>query len=180
MIDKLVKLLGGGIIEGANSITKTIFGSKEARDTQAHDEQMSVMQAFAAEFLPRENRTWWDSFVDGLNRLPRPVMTFGVIALFWYCVEEPAEFAASMTALKLMPAEGWGIMATIVVFWFGGKFLEKSWGQKIEFPSADQMKAMLEVRKELLAQAPPPQPDLFNPGPITWNKPRNEKAPDQS
>lgn len=155
-----------GVGKAVSGVAKVFVGDKSERDSQAHDEQMSVMQTFAAEFLPRENRTWWDSFVDGLNRLPRPVMTFGTIALFVYCIDDPAGFTSSMTALRLMPAEGWAVLGTIVVFWFGGKFIEKSWGTKIEIPSPEQIAALRELRRDMRDEQTITKAD------ITWNGPR--------
>lgn len=121
----IMSFLGSGLLGGVDDLVKTIFGSRESRDSAEHEEQMSVMDQFAAEFMPRENRTRWDSFVDGLNRLPRPIMTFGVIGLFAYCAADPAGFAVMMQALALMPEYGWGLLAVVVGFWFGGKFLGK-------------------------------------------------------
>jgi hypothetical protein len=124
MWDKIINSIGGSILGGADKLTQTIFGSATGREEASHREQMTVMQQFMAEFGPRENRTKWDSLVDGLNRLPRPVITFGVVGLFAYCMVDPEGFAAAMVALALMPEYGWAMMATVIVFWFGGKFLE--------------------------------------------------------
>jgi hypothetical protein len=38
-----------------------------------HD--LNSLEQFAAEFQPRAHRTRWDSFIDGLNRVPRPLIT---------------------------------------------------------------------------------------------------------
>lgn len=119
----IIDSVGGGLLGGVNQVVGTVFGDKKARDQATANEDIQRLKQFQAEFAPRENRTTWDSFVDGLNRLPRPVMTFGVIGLFVYCIQEPAGFAISMKALELMPTAGWALLSTIVAFWFGGKFL---------------------------------------------------------
>lgn len=104
-------------------VVKTVFGSRFERDAQAHTEQMAIHNQFAQEF--GHSKTWWDSFVDGLNRLPRPVMTFGVIWLFYYCVSDPSGFERSAQALTAMPYEGWVALWMIIGFWFGTKAVEK-------------------------------------------------------
>lgn len=104
-------------------IVKTIFGDRSARDQQSHENQMAVQQQFAAEF--GHSKTVWDSFIDGVNRLPRPVMTFGMIALFWYCVTDPDGFERSAQALRSMPHEGWTLLWMVTAFWFGTKAIEK-------------------------------------------------------
>ena len=125
MFKKIVNMLSGNVLGGANKIVKTVFGSKESRDTAEHTENMAFMQGIANEMLPRTNRTWWDSFTDGINRLVRPVFTFGTVYIFWYCIKDPEGFSYSMVALSMMPEQGWWFLFTIVTFWFGGKFIGK-------------------------------------------------------
>ena len=56
------------------------------------EQDMASLQQFAAEFQAREGRTWWDSLVDGLNRLPRPLITLGILAFFVLAPLEPVRF----------------------------------------------------------------------------------------
>ena len=128
MFSWLGKIFGGGgrtIVDGATDLVQTFTGDKASREEFEFKENIARQQAFAAEFMYRSNRTWWDSLIDGFNRLPRPVMTFGVIYLFYLCVMDPESFQVSMAALTFMPDYGWALMGTIVAFWFGGKFLSK-------------------------------------------------------
>lgn len=117
----LLPLLGG-----VGSLWKTVFGSKSDRDKYDADNQGAVHSQFAAEF--RENRNWFDSLIDGLNRLPRPIFAYGTIYLFYLCWSDPDTFVAGAVNLKLMPQEGWWILGTIVVFFFGGR-LHKDFGK---------------------------------------------------
>ena len=107
------------LIPGVNSLVKTVFGDKEARDKQSHIVEMAVHNQFSNEF--GHAKTWWDSLINGINRLPRPFMTFGVIYMFYYCINDPEGFKEAMMALKEMPKEGWYLMGMIAGFWFGGK-----------------------------------------------------------
>lgn len=146
-----VARIAGQALGGIPTLIKAFFGSKYDRERWGHEEQMAVQGAFAAEFAPRENRTWWDSFVDGLNRLPRPIMTFGTIALFAWAVMDPAEFIGSMVALSAVPGMLWTIFLTIIGFWFGGRIIDKGFRRPPTFKmaSADQIREIINLRKEV-------------------------------
>ena len=113
------------VIGAVTKLFTAIFGDKGEENKQAHSEMMSVLQAHAAEFRAMDGRTWWDSLVDGLNRLPRPIMTFGTIALFAWAAMDPEEFAVAMVGFGAIPEAMWWILGAIVSFWFGGKIIQK-------------------------------------------------------
>lgn len=130
------------LIGGVGSLWKTIFGDKAARDKHDADLSGAVHSQFASEFGHSKN--WFDSLIDGLNRLPRPIFAFGTIYLFIMCWNNPVQFVAGAKNLELMPQEMWWILGTIVVFFFGGR-LHKDFGkykinkevlQKYQTPSA--------------------------------------------
>ena len=50
---------------------------------------------------------WFDAAVNGLNRLPRPLLTLGTIGLFVYAMVEPAGFSTRMEGLALVPEPLW-------------------------------------------------------------------------
>ena len=108
------------------SAISKIFGSKEKRDQFQANARSAVYSQFAAEF--GHSKTWWDSLIDGLNRLPRPLMTFGTIYLFYMCWTDYERFLVGAVALQSMPKEGWYILGAIVTFWFAAK-LPKDFGK---------------------------------------------------
>lgn len=118
MIIETIPLIG--------SLFTKIFGDKEQRDQHQANARGAVYGQFANEF--GHSRTWWDSLIDGLNRLPRPFMTFGTIYIFWLCWSNPVKFLEGATALQAMPKEGWYILGAVVTFWFAAK-LPKSFGK---------------------------------------------------
>ncbi|AUH63949.1 holin family protein [Paracoccus zhejiangensis] len=63
----------------------------------------------------------FDRFVDGLNRMPRPLMTLGVLGLFAYAMVEPIGFSARMHGLALVPEPLWWLLGAIVSFYFGAR-----------------------------------------------------------
>lgn len=117
-------------------LIKVVFGDQEKKDQYQADARADVYSQFAAEF--GHSKTWWDSLIDGLNRLPRPFMTFGTIYLFAYCWVSPEDFIKGATALQAMPKEGWYILAAIVTFWFAAK-LPKDFG-KFKAPKIKEIK----------------------------------------
>lgn len=132
-----------GVGEAVSGVWGTIKGDKTKQDEAIHREQMAVLEQFAAEFAGRPPSTVWDSFVDGLNRLPRPTITFGVIGLFVWAAWEPVTFTESMTALGVVPEELWIILTTIVAFWFGGRLLSRDLSKPSVTP--EQLKLALDI-----------------------------------
>lgn len=112
-------------LEPVGELVKTIFGSREARDQAAATENSASMQQYAAEFAPKSNRNWFDSMVDGLNRLQRPTYTFSTLALFWLAYRDPQSFARIMLSIALIPEQFWIIIGMIVGFLFSSRMIEK-------------------------------------------------------
>ena len=135
-------------------IIKTIFGSKLQRDRFDADAKAAASSQFAAEF--GHNRNWFDSLIDGLNRLPRPVFAFGTIYLFALCWVDPKAFSIGAVNLRLMPQEAWWILGTIVVFFFGGR-LNKDFGKyKLKKHALDRYQApKLAVKTESSGELDP-------------------------
>ena len=64
---------------------------------------------------------WFDEFVNGLNRLPRPLLALGTMALFIYAMIEPVGFGTRMEGLQLVPEPLWWLLGAIVGFYFGAR-----------------------------------------------------------
>lgn len=107
-----------------------------------HD--LTSLDQFAAEFQPRAPRTRWDSFIDGLNRVPRPLITLGVLAFFLLAPLDPLRFAQIARAYELMPDGFWALLSVIVACYFGGRMQLKRQDMAIRGGA-------LEVLRELLA-----------------------------
>jgi len=84
----------------------------------------------------------WDKFVDGLNRLPRPIGTFGVYALIGTAIFSPETYMNVMVSLAATPDMMFVVYLTIIGFWFGGKLIQQSKTSKL----IDSMKSL--KRKE--------------------------------
>lgn len=84
----------------------------------------AALAQFAAEFAGAR-QGGFDRFVDGLNRLPRPLMAFGVLALFGAAMANPDWFAARMAGIALVPEPLWWLLGAIVSFYFGARHQAK-------------------------------------------------------
>ena len=64
---------------------------------------------------------FFDRFVNGLNRMPRPMLALGTLSLFVYAMVDPTGFAARMVGLGYVPEPLWWLLGAIVSFYFGAR-----------------------------------------------------------
>lgn len=123
----LKALFGSG-----NAIAQTVQVFRpgaEASAQRAADYSQAALAQFASEYS-HARRGVFDRFMDGLNRLPRPLMVIATFALFAMAMHDPLWFAERMQGLSLVPEPLWWLMGTIVAFYFGGRFQIK--GQEFQ------------------------------------------------
>jgi hypothetical protein len=65
--------------------------------------------------------SWFDRMVNGLNRLPRPMLAFGTLGLFIHAMVDPEGFATRMVGLNAVPEPLWWLLGAIVAFYFGAR-----------------------------------------------------------
>ncbi len=125
LIDRIFGMLFGS---GRNIVAETagIFRENSEAGAQRMAElKQQVMTQFAAEFQ-HANRSGFDRFVDGLNRLPRPAMAMGTLGLFVAAMVNPIWFAERMQGIALVPEPLWWLMGAVVSFYFGARHQVKS------------------------------------------------------
>lgn len=115
----------GPLLAGGTAIVEAIAGNRAARDAAGHETDMATHAQFAAEFRQIKGRTWWDSLIDGLNRLPRPVIVGMVIAYFMTAWADPIEFQIINTSLGAVPENMWLIAGVIIAFYFTVREIQK-------------------------------------------------------
>ena len=152
-------------LEALPFVGKTIgrlFGNKEKREEYSAQANSAIHAQYAAEF--RANRNWFDSLVDGINRLPRPTIVFGIIYLFVLCWNEPEKFAEGAANLDLIPPEMWAILSVVVVFYFGDRTLKHLGKRKHHREAMARLHERKEAprRREVTAEREDPQE------PIAW------------
>ncbi|WP_406735951.1 holin family protein [Thioclava sp. GXIMD4215] len=112
---------GAAAIGSAASQVAEIFTVNATKKMEtSHDAFMATQRAYGEEFS-QPRACWFDGFVNGLNRLPRPLLALGTLALFIYAMVNPASFAQRMVGLSYVPEPLWWLLAAIVGFYFGAR-----------------------------------------------------------
>ena len=123
-------LLGALFGTGRNAVTETIEvfrPNAEAAEVREAAQAAAALSQFAAEFA-RPRRSAFDALIDGINRLPRPMLALGTIGLLVSALVDPIWFAARMQGIALVPEPLWWLMGAIVSFYFGARHQFKSQG----------------------------------------------------
>lgn len=149
-----------GVIDAGTRAVSVVRGDQGARDEQQLAARTATLGQYAAEFSTTP-RGWFSVFVDGLNRLPRPVLAFSTIALFAFAMVDPVAFSARMQGIALIPEPLWWLMGTIVAFYFGAREASHFRAARAPDPAA-----VAAVRQAVNAINPP---DLSPPQPATKN-----------
>lgn len=100
-----------------------VFHANETREMELSAQtRQAALDAHMGEFrYGRAGR--FDRFVNGLNRLPRPMLALGTLGLFVYAMVDPEGFAPRMEGLGLVPEPLWWLLGAIVSFYFGAREL---------------------------------------------------------
>ena len=163
LIGNAFNLLFGG---GRNVIVDTaeVFRvNAEAGDKRASELQSAALEQMAREFQPQQNG-WFDRLVDGLNRLPRPVMALGTIALFISAMSNPVWFSERMQGISLVPEPMWWLLGVVVSFYFGARHQAK--GQEFQRSLAETMARTPQVVRNIehLRSLDPSHPQIAHSG----------------
>lgn len=132
MIDRFL-----GVGQGVTALGSAATGMAEVFVQNATRRMELDEQAYAhaitqagQEFLVARTG-WFDGFVNGLNRLPRPLLALGTMGLFIYAMVEPGGFGLRMQGLQQVPEPLWWLLGAIVGFYFGAReahhFRHRTW-----------------------------------------------------
>lgn len=142
LIERVFSLVFGN---GRNVVVDTaeVFRvNSEAQDARSYTLQEAALAQFGQEFRI-VHRGWFDRLMDALNRIPRPAMALGTLALFVSAMVDPIWFAARMAGIALVPEPLWWLLAAIVSFYFGARYQAK--GQEFHRELAATMSAVPHV-----------------------------------
>ncbi len=119
LIDTVLGFLFGG---GRNVVKETMSAFRETPDqlgARATRVQVHAMQQHGREF--QAGPGVFNRFMDGVNRLPRPALALGTLALFISAMTDPVWFSERMQGLALVPEPLWWLLGVIVSFYFGAR-----------------------------------------------------------
>ena len=106
--------------DAAKGVAEVFVPSATKRMELSAQAQAAALAQFGDEFS-NASTSWFDRFVNGLNRLPRPLLAFGTIGLFVYAMIDPPDFALRMVGLNAVPEPLWWLLGAVVAFYFGAR-----------------------------------------------------------
>jgi hypothetical protein len=156
-------------------VAEVFVGNRAERDAASKTQQIAAREQFGTEFAAPAG-SGFDGMVDGLNRLPRPMLALGTLGLFVYAMAEPAGFALRMEGLALVPEPLWWLLGAIVSFYFGARELHyqrvrtvipRLGGASVPTPAAPP--SLVPARLSAAASQPGDDPD-FNAAVEEWRR----------
>ncbi|MDA9274654.1 holin family protein [bacterium] len=148
VIERMFQLMFGG---GGNMVRDTVEvfrENAEAGSQRGAQVQMQAMREYGQEFaIPRQG--WFDRFMDGVNRLPRPALALGTLGLFVAAMIDALWFSQRMQGIALVPEPMWWLLGVIVSFYFGARHQVKS--QKFQREIVGTMAHVPQVMRNIKA-----------------------------
>ncbi|GFE66847.1 holin family protein [Litoreibacter roseus] len=116
-------IFGGGAQSVGTAITNVaeVFTPNATRQMElGHERYVAALDQHGTEF-EHGRLGLFDRLMNGLNRLPRPMLALGTLGLFVYAMVDPAAFSARMQGLAYVPDPLWWLLGAIVSFYFGAR-----------------------------------------------------------
>ena len=107
--------------------TQTQGESEAKRKDRNHAVQEPVTSGMPAGV----NATTWDRFIDGFNRLPRPLLTVAILGFFLVAPLYPDAFLKVAAAYAKLPHGFWALLSVVVGFYFSGRMQSKGHAHRI-------------------------------------------------
>ena len=146
VIERIFTTVFGGGRNLVKDTAEVFYENAEAGAMREATLRGDALAQFGSEFAtPRQG--WFDAFMDGVNRLPRPLMALGTIALFVSAMSNPTWFAARMQGIALVPEPLWWILGAIISFYFGARHQVK--GQDFQRQLAQSLSLVPVVTRNL-------------------------------
>ncbi|MBL4808116.1 MAG: holin family protein [Rhodobacteraceae bacterium] len=145
-LGRTAQQVGGAVAEVAEVFTINATKAEQG----AHERYQAALAQAGAEFQ-HAREGWFDRFIDGVNRLPRPMLALSTIALFAYAMHDPVGFSERMQGLAYVPEPLWWLMGAVVSFYFGARELHHFRGYQPNIPAVALRPAPLEPENSALA-----------------------------
>lgn len=110
---------------GRGVVARTLDVVQQTAELGTDGGREAALSRLAAEFS-HPDQTRFNRIIDGLNRLPRPLMAYGVLGFFAAAVVSPDWFARRMEVLILVPEPLWWLMGAIISLYFGARYQSQS------------------------------------------------------
>ena len=169
LIGQILGLAFGGNRNAVAETVEVFRVNAEKSDVRDAGKQAAALQQFAAEFV-QSQRSGFDRFIDGINRLPRPMLALGTIALFVSAMVDPVWFTVRMQGVAMVPEPHWWLIGAIVSFYSGARYQVK--GQEFQAKVAQAVA----VPKPPAAVVAAPQADFIDNAALTGWQAQNGRA----
>ena len=111
-----------GVGNAVETVAEVFTVNKTKEELAVRAQAMASLGQYGVEFA-HSNNGWFDSFINGINRLPRPIMALGTVGLFVFAMANPTDFATRMQGLAYVPDPLWWLLGAVVSFYFGAREL---------------------------------------------------------
>lgn len=112
----------GSVSRAVTDIAEVFTPNATRRMELGHDAFVASVKQHGVEFEHGGNFLF-DRIINGLNRLPRPMLALGTLGLFIYAMTDPVGFSTRMEGLAFVPDPLWWLLGAIVSFYFGAREL---------------------------------------------------------
>ncbi len=112
----------GAIGDAAQGLSEVFVANATRAMELDADLHRATLHTAAAEFQ-HAGTSGFDRLINGLNRLPRPMLALGTLGLFIFAMVDPVAFSHRMTGLEAVPEPLWWLLGAIVSFYFGAREL---------------------------------------------------------
>ena len=123
----------GALTRAATGAARVFTPDASEGQRLAHAAWRAAVAQHGAEFAVAPSG-WFDRLVNGMNRLPRPLLAFGTLGLFVYAMVDPVGFAPRMAGLAVVPEPLWWLLGAIVGFYFGARELHHRREARVALP----------------------------------------------
>ena len=115
---------GASTISAAGQAVSDVAEVFHANETRTQElsaaAQRAALDAHGEEFQYARPGLF-DRVINGINRIPRPMLALGTMGLFVFAMVHPEAFAARMVGLNEVPEPLWWLLGAIVSFYFGAR-----------------------------------------------------------
>ncbi len=129
-IGRAARDVGGAVAE----VSEVFTINKTKAEMAAQARYQAALEQAGAEFR-QAPIGGFDRFVNGLNRLPRPIMALSTVGLFSYAMADPAGFSVRMQGLAYVPEPLWWLLGAVVSFYFGAREMNYFRGYRANIPA---------------------------------------------
>lgn len=128
---KIAKSAGTTIADAVHRGKERKEGNVEKNAQRSFELDKASIDQFSREF--GDNKTWFDSLINGVNRLPRPLFALTSCAIYMAYNSSPfillargdIDYLVFIDLIQKIFNDQIWLLGSIIAFYFGGRFLEK-------------------------------------------------------